>query len=271
MYVRPDDWDGLDARGRHLLLVQAVAPKLPPRVALSHLSAAAVRGLAHIGPWPERVQVSPRGFSRHEIAGVSVRRPVPSLGERRAPPDSFLGVEVADAVETALGAILDAPFVAAVVLLDAALCGGVDRAVLTSSAEQLVVRGRRHVERVMSVSDVRHESVGESYCAARLSELGFDRAEPQHEFRFDDGATVRVDFWMPSLGIVVEFDGRQKYEDASMLHGRNGADAVWAEKVREDRVRALPQVRGFVRVTWWHLVDPERLRALFRQHGVSTR
>lgn len=271
VYVRPDAWNGLDARSRHLLLIQAVAPRLPQDVALSHLSAAAARGLAHIGRWPERVQVSPRRGARHEIAGVSVRRSLSPRTDSSAAPDRFLGVEVADLVETALGAVLVAPFASAVVLLDDALRRGVDRAAVARSAEHLVNRGRVHVGRVLASSDVRHESVGESYCAARLVELGFDEVEPQHVFRLGDGSTARVDFWMPSLGVVVEFDGRQKYEDASMLHGRSGGDAVWAEKLREDRLRALPEVRGFVRITWWHLVDPERLRALFRQHGVWSR
>lgn len=271
VYVRPDEWDALDPRGRHLLLIQAVAPRLPHDVALSHLSAAAVRGLAHVGRWPERVQVSPRGGARHEIAGVSVRRTLMPRIESGTASDRFLGVPVADLVETALGAALDAPFAAGVVLLDDALRRGVDRAAVASAADRLVSRGRVHVERVLAASDVRHESVGESYCAARLVELGFDEVEPQHVFRLEDGSTARVDFWMPSLGVVVEFDGRQKCEDASMLHGRSGADAVWAEKLREDRLRALPEVRGFVRVTWWHLVDPERLDALFRQHGVRPR
>jgi hypothetical protein len=81
----------------------------------------------------------------------------------------------------------------------------------------------------------------------------------------------RVDFWLPRQGIVIEFDGRRKYEDPEMLRGRTGAEAVWTEEQREDRVRTRPEVNGFVRVYWEHLVVPDRLRSLFRQHGVPCR
>lgn len=53
-----------------------------------------------------------------------------------------------------------------------------------------------------------------------------------------------------------------------MLGERSPAEAVWQEKVREDRLRSFPDVRTVVRPTWWHLIDPDRLGALFRQHRV---
>ncbi|MDY1004863.1 hypothetical protein [Curtobacterium sp. CFBP9011] len=83
-----------------------------------------------------------------------------------------------------------------------------------------------------------------------------------------DGTIRRVDFWISSLGVVLEFDGQQKYVDPTMLAGRDAAQVLWQEKIREDQLRALPEVRTVIRVTWWHLAEPERLRALLRQHGV---
>ena len=64
-----------------------------------------------------------------------------------------------------------------------------------------------------------------------------------------------------------------------MLHGRTPEDTACDEKRREDRgrarredrVRARREVNGFVRVYWEHVQHPERLRALFREHGVPCR
>ncbi|MFJ3035056.1 hypothetical protein ACIPC2_11660 [Curtobacterium pusillum] len=115
--------------------------------------------------------------------------------------------------------------------------------------------------------DPRHESVGESFTAIRLIEHGVRSIEPQHEFRTGDRID-RVDFWLPDLGVVVEFDGKQKYVDPDMLGNRSPQDALWQEKLREDRVRSQPGVTTVIRVTWWHLLDSDRFRAVFRAHGV---
>ncbi|MFJ4296559.1 hypothetical protein [Curtobacterium sp. NPDC089689] len=126
------------------------------------------------------------------------------------------------------------------------------------------VRGRTVAEAL----DPLHESVGESYTAIRMVEIGLPRPVAQHEFRVEDGHTDRVDFWFEELGVVVEFDGKQKYVDREALAGRSPDEALWHEKVREDRLRAFTAVRTVVRPTWWHLVEPDRLVTLFRQHRV---
>lgn len=265
VYVRPDDWNGLDARSQHLVLIRALAPRLPRDAAISHLSAAAVRGWSHIGRWPDRVQVTQAGSARSEVSGVTVRSSPPFATSGPA-HDTFAGVEVVDPATAALGAVLDSTFSRAVVLLDDAYRKGLLPADVESLVQQLGARGRVHLERVLGVSDVRHESVGESFCAARLAELGFTDVVAQQEFPREDGSLDRVDFWLPSVGFVVEFDGRQKYTDPTMTGGRAPADVLWQEKIREDRIRV--QVNGFIRVRWWHLVDPDRLRALFRRFGL---
>jgi hypothetical protein len=56
---------------------------------------------------------------------------------------------------------------------------------------------------------------------------------------------ARADFGWPKLRTVGEFDGRAKY--GRRLPGdRNPADAVYEEKLREDRLRAL----GFTDIRW---------------------
>lgn len=55
---------------------------------------------------------------------------------------------------------------------------------------------------------------------------------------------ARVDFLYEDMKLVIEVDGRKKYEKAQ---------DVWDEKLREDRLRALGYV--IVRLTWADLDD----------------
>ena len=92
---------------------------------------------------------------------------------------------------------------------------------------------------------------------------------PQFEVR-DGSFTARVDLRLQDHPVVLEFDGLVKYRRAAAADGwRSGRDELVAEKVREDRLRAL----GFsvIRVTWHDLDDPvalaHRIRRVIRQAG----
>ena len=72
------------------------------------------------------------------------------------------------------------------------------------------------------------------------------------------GLVGYADFgWLP-LKVLGEFDGRIKYGAT----GVDAAEAVWREKKREDRLRAL----GFevVRWTWADLMVPGRVPAMIQ-------
>ena len=103
-----------------------------------------------------------------------------------------------------------------------------------------------------------------------LAELGAPVPVLQQGFVVG-GRRVRVDFWFAEQGVVLEFDGHEKYAGQRLLRGRAPADVVVDEKQREDALRRLPEVRGFVRCRWWHLVEPSRLRALLVGAGVPCR
>ena len=101
------------------------------------------------------------------------------------------------------------------------------------------------------------ESAGESLTRLVLIDLGYV-VIPQFRVVQDGGRVVaRVDFYLPELGVVVEFDGRVKYE------GHDGADALAAEKQREDRIRALGY--GMARLVWADLFHLARVRAAVEQ------
>ncbi|MDT0214175.1 type IV toxin-antitoxin system AbiEi family antitoxin domain-containing protein [Rothia sp. ARF10] len=102
----------------------------------------------------------------------------------------------------------------------------------------------------------KHESVGESRCALELTLAGI-RVVPQVEVRDSFGRLVgRVDFLVEGTMVVVEFDGRMKFA--------SGDPAVlWAEKKREDALRALGYV--VVRITWADLQVPGQVVAKVRR------
>lgn len=109
---------------------------------------------------------------------------------------------------------------------------------------------------MLRLCDGRRESVGESRTGVTLSFLGFE-VTPQVTVRDDGGRFVaRVDWLIVGTQIVVEFDGRIKYQDG------NGV-ALFEEKKREDRLRALGYV--VVRIIWADLDNPKLIEAKIRR------
>ena len=117
---------------------------------------------------------------------------------------------------------------------------------------------RRRAERVAALASPLPESVGESYSRAVFEFLGIEQPVLQQVFRDGAGFIGRSDFWWPSQGVVGEFDGKGKYVQAALRDGITADEAVYREKLREDRIRALGH--GFVRWRWADLTDPTRLR-----------
>lgn len=97
--------------------------------------------------------------------------------------------------------------------------------------------------RALAGVDGRHESPGETRLARLCRDLGYD-LDPQVWI-----GPWRVDFLLTGTTVVLEFDGKVKYETKEDL---------LAEKRREDDLRR----RGYVlvRIMWADLGHPERVR-----------
>ena len=95
-----------------------------------------------------------------------------------------------------------------------------------------------------------------------MFEHGLPMPEPQVVIRAPDGYEARVDFLWEDLGVVGEFDGEQKY-GRLLRNGELPADAVFREKVREDRLREMGYI--VVRWIWDDLQHPERLVARIKR------
>ena len=100
---------------------------------------------------------------------------------------------------------------------------------------------------MLAFVDARSESVGESRTRLALA-IGGIEVIPQVTITDDRGEFVaRVDFLVAGTKIIVEFDGKVKYESGD-------PDVLWREKKREDALRRLGYV--VVRLTWADLERP---------------
>ena len=116
----------------------------------------------------------------------------------------------------------------------------------------------------MAFADGRSESVGESRSRVAIALAGLPTPALQWPIRYGD-ATALTDFGWVAQHTVGEFDGKIKY-GRLLKPGQEPGDAVYAEKLREDGLRALDW--EVVRWTWPDLRDfaptAARIRARFR-------
>lgn len=170
------------------------------------------------------------------------------------------GVRVTSASRTAVDVARTHDFATGLAAADSAMRSGATREQLVSVMDFCRAwPGARGASRAVSEADGRAANPAESLSRAVLITSGLAPTGLQVEIRDGRGLVGYADFgWLP-LKVLGEFDGRGKYgADAT-----TAADAVWAEKIREDRLRALGYV--VVRWTWADLLVPERLVSRVRQ------
>ncbi len=126
------------------------------------------------------------------------------------------------------------------------------------SRQVLAVASWPHAARaksMLSFVDGRSESVGESRSRVALTVAGIE-VVPQVTITDERGEFVaRVDFVVAGTKIVIEFDGKVKYESGE-------PDVLWREKKREDQLRRLGYI--VVRITWADLERPGAVVARVR-------
>lgn len=274
-YVLGSAWAQADPTTRFGMRTRAVlAARRNPEDVACHRSALALHGLPVLDPHLADVEIASdvcrvrrdRGFRLYprEIAVVD-----PEVSG--ATPDEVESGRLVDAGAVQAGPLRAVPIAVAVVqtlvghglphalvALDAALHDG---RCSTPEVEGIIARlaglgAQAQGHRLIRLSDPRCESVGESRARLVLVELGVE-VRSQVDVYDEDGDLVgRVDFLVDG-DVVVEFDGAVKYE------GAEGREALVAEKIREDRLRAL----GYrvVRLTWADLDRPSYVAGLIRR------
>ncbi|TKR23949.1 hypothetical protein FA014_08535 [Cellulomonas hominis] len=262
-YVPAGAWTSADEAEQHRLRVRAAARRMAaPVFALE--SAAAVWRLPLLGGWPSDVQVllpvsrgttSTPGVRRHRVAAVPATRLVD-------------GVTVTTVARTVVDLARTGSFARGLVLADHALRRS--RLNTQDLAREVAWagsgRGVRGARRVVDEAHAGAESPGESLSRARMIELGLPRPALQHEVRDRGGLVGRVDFFWQDQGVVGEFDGRLKYRAGGVGDRTAAEDRVWAEKRREDRLRAAGL--RVVRWTWQDALDPARLARVLAAAGI---
>lgn len=232
------------AERAHLLRLDAVLRSYGARVAASHHSAALAWGLPTTTSSMSRVHVvhtAPGRTSRlHDT--FSIHRcddegSVVSHGGRRLVTPALAVV----------GTALTAGLIPGVMVLDGALRSGlVTRGDVAAQIERMRhTPGLVTARSALDLADGLAESPGETRLRILLQRLGI-RYLAQHWIRTRDGGRhVRVDFYLPDHGVVLEFDGEVKYG------GQEGRANLAAEKAREDDLRR--DGFGVGRVVWSQL------------------
>ncbi|WP_151526606.1 type IV toxin-antitoxin system AbiEi family antitoxin domain-containing protein [Serinicoccus kebangsaanensis] len=246
---------------RHLLRARALLRRHPDGWAASHTTAALLWRLPVLNDGLERVHLchaSAKGSTRrHESYTVHT---FPGAEHVHADADPRR-VDVATAV---VGMGLVAPMRSCVVAADAAL----HRQLVTGAQLDAALVRHAHVPGVgvarsaIRSADASSESPGETLLRLILADLGLT-AIPQYRIVHDGRVLARVDFYLPEIGVVLEFDGKVKYD------GLDGAAALAAEKRREDQIRALGY--GVGRVAWSDLEHSSAVDAIVRQAARGAR
>ncbi len=267
--VRPGALDHLHPGERHHVLVRASLHRIRVSDFVSHQSACAVLGLPLVGEAPLKVHVSDPTTTHTRVTAWFVRH-----GTAARPPTAYIesgGLRTTGWARSAVDVAATRPLLESLPVVDQLLADR--RTTPEALAADLELRGSAQAKAGVAIEmgSALSGSPAESVCRVRFRQVGAPEPVQQHEFRRTGGGTAVVDFWFPQQGVVVEVDGRAKYEDPVMLEGRSTAEAHWQEKRREDFVRSFPEVRFVIRLSWADLMQPDRVRAALRRAGVPCR
>ncbi|MBT1675364.1 hypothetical protein [Curtobacterium aurantiacum] len=255
--VERPEWEELSLLERRRLFVRARYDSLQSECVVSGTSAAALWGLPDFDAADWRLHVIDVRLDKTHTGRGVVRHTGRIRSDERVVID---GIPTTSLERTVLDIARRQSFTHAVVVLDHVLRFDLLRREGLAGALDALgrVRGCRQAAAAIAFADSRAESPGESISRVTARDLGVPAPELQRGFETSRGR-FRTDFWWPDAGVIGEFDGRLKYDDAG---------ALWDEKVREDALRRLPGVRGFARWTVREATDARSLAAVLSAAGL---
>ncbi len=243
VWILGSDWAELEPEQRHAAFVHATAlrcdPDSPP--VFSHASAAAVWGMPRVEPWPRRADavVVDRRVRSSRLVVKHVGSPTDPVVVR--------GLLVTSAARTVVDVARTSGLPDALAAADHALRHGLCAAGEIAAEIDLIgsaAPGRARAALVGELADPSSMSAGESLSRAQMFIARIPRPELQFRVTDEAGHVGDADFrWRDALG---EFDGRVKYRVPPGASPAQAGDVVWAEKLREDRMRR----RGFSVGRW---------------------
>lgn len=267
-YVPFVEWSALNPRQQHLHRAVAVQRKRQRGLVLAHETAAIAWGLPAWG-WPRGPAefIDPGGGAPRSEHAVRIR----AAPLREGDVVDLDGVLVTSVRRTLLDLLLTRGREQAVVLVDDVLRRRrLDRAELADLVESRPsARAGRRAAWAVGFGDAGAESPGESVSRVSAHDSGCVAPVLQKECRDADGLIGYADFFFPDptcpeRGSLGEFDGDVKYLGGTHRAGRTPEQVVHDEKLREDRLRAMPTTTGLARWTRRDLARPGRLAQLLR-------
>lgn len=269
-------WNDLWPEGKHLLRVLAVqhATARPP--VFVGISAAVIWGLPLFRVADVLVHVAIEG-ERHSRVAAGVARHRMKIADAEITVRHGLRCTTLSRTVADLARML--PSEAAVCAGDAALrlvaARGHDydkelAAVWKSCLTSHLRRGQRGIRRAYEVCDFldgRAQLPGESVSRLQLRRLGFAPPLLQVPVIGAEGREYRLDFGFRRSRVFGEFDGEAKYLEPQLRSRDTPAEALIAEKWREDDVRG---VTGWSFARWghMHIGTPDRLGRRLAAFGV---
>lgn len=268
-------------RHRHLLRLDALLRGYGDKVAASHQSAVLAWGLPTQHASLERVHLVhvPMGRTARRFAAFTIH-----TCELDDVIVTHTGRRLVTVPLAVLGQAMTVGVMPGVAAVDAAL---VRKLVTVSELTDMLQRLRRTprirlARTAVRLADGLAESPGETRLRLVLVELGIAFVA-QHWVCTDAGTYYRVDFYLPELGVILEYDGTVKYGDRSSSRlqpasragqarvrdraagsgdaGSAGRRALVAEKAREDDLRL--DGFGVGRITAAQL-EPARVAAVIK-------
>lgn len=268
MFARTTYWNAL-TRSRQMLHMMRTMQDAHPDWVFCHESAAAAFGLAvpyerlrsvHVSTSRSVRNASSKGVRWHVVEGdgTAVVR----------------GVRVTSLARTVFDCMRTSGFDQALATADSALrVSGMTSASFAACFEHMggTHTGTAHAVRTMRYADARSESGGESIARAVMIRRGFALPELQVVLPqpLNRERSFRVDFlWNRTDGgkVLGEFDGMQKYEDATMLAGRSSLRALADERHREAQLTLYGM--PIVRFSYQDVMDEGRFAELLDRYGV---
>lgn len=268
IYARASYWNALPKREQALHTLRALQ-ELHPDWVFCHESAALAHGLPVMLERLDDVHATTSQTNRNATSGTMRWHIV-----KDDPVVTASGLRVTSLARTVFDCMRTSDFKHALATADGALrLTGMGSSDFVSRFEQISKghSGLRHAIRTMRYADARSESAGESIARAAMIELGFALPELQVELPqpLNPQRTYRVDFLWTLLDVgqvIGEFDGMQKYEDASMRNGRSPLRVLADEQHRESQLTLYGM--PIVRFSYRDVLDPRRFASLLKCYGI---
>lgn len=278
VYAEASVWSELAGRERHLLRMRAVLDTRKGDAVFGFESAAAIWNLPVIGAWPEAVHVFTADGRRRSSGGGVIWHNAPLSDGDVAEID---GVLVTSRVRTLLDLARRSGFMSAVATLDRAFAGAVKAERTTDAAGRLratlldridaldgapgTARARVAVQFASHLSG----SPGESASRVQIHLCGFPAPVLQYPVVDRYGTLWHADVGWPEHRLLGEFDGFTKYTRAEYTQGQSIEEIVWAEKKREDLMRAAGY--GMSRWLWSDALRAPLLTRILLDAGLPRR